>query len=270
MTTMTEVADIVVREEQLRISEADALAALSRVHGESAVNARTMLRYGPGRTCEPLARMLDAALIRAGDAGLDVESLVLDSGTASAAEDIVRVRRKAHGVADWIRSPTSEVTLVLRPRGVAGIATAGPDTAGAGPADAGTAMSAVGRAATEAAATEQSAPTAERPAAPEGPAERAVREALYDVIDPDLGVNIVDLGFIRRIHIDPTGRAIIAMTLTSAACPLTVVMEGQIRSVLSAMDTDFEVCWEWLPSWRPSEITEDGRDQLRAIGFSAF
>jgi metal-sulfur cluster biosynthetic enzyme len=90
------------------------------------------------------------------------------------------------------------------------------------------------------------------------------------VIDPDLGVNIVDLGFVRRVRVAETGSATITMTLTSAACPLTSVMEVQIRSVLSAMDVDFAVEWEWLPSWRPQDISEDGREQLRAIGFSAF
>ncbi|MGQ0575541.1 MAG: hypothetical protein ACT4RN_15255 [Pseudonocardia sp.] len=55
------------------------------------------------------------------------------------------------------------------------------------------------------------------------------------------------------------------MTLTPAACPLTGVMEVQIRSVLAEIGTDFVVEWEWLPTWRPRDISEDGREQLRAI-----
>ena len=117
-------------------------------------------------------------------------------------------------------------------------------------------------------------PPGRPPAAPAVPAEpsagqAAVRAALSDVIDPDLGVNIVDLGFVRAVAIE--GRtAVITMTLTSAACPLTHVMESQIRTGLAALDCveDFRVDWQWLPAWRPADITDSGREQLSAIGFS--
>ena len=102
-----------------------------------------------------------------------------------------------------------------------------------------------------------------------GAAAAAVREALLDVIDPDLGVNIVDLGFVRRV--DVQGRAaVITMTLTSAACPLTSIMEDQIRTGLAELPgiDGFRVDWVWLPPWRPADITGSGREQLRAIGFS--
>jgi len=107
---------------------------------------------------------------------------------------------------------------------------------------------------------------------PEDPPDErvtAVREALSNVIDPDLGVNIVDLGFVRAVTIDgPT--AVITMTLTSAACPLTGVMENQIRTELTALGCieGFRVNWQWIPAWRPADITDDGRDQLRSIGFT--
>jgi metal-sulfur cluster biosynthetic enzyme len=96
-----------------------------------------------------------------------------------------------------------------------------------------------------------------------------VREALSEVIDPDLGVNIVDLGFVRAVTIEER-TAVITMTLTSAACPLTGVMEDQIRTELAALgDLDgFVVDWQWLPAWRPADITDSGREQLHAIGFT--
>ncbi len=96
-----------------------------------------------------------------------------------------------------------------------------------------------------------------------------MREVLLDVIDPDLGVNIVDLGFVRHVEVrDRT--AVITMTLTSAACPLTSIMEDQIRAGLAGLGdiAGFQVNWVWLPPWRPADITASGRDQLRAIGFS--
>jgi metal-sulfur cluster biosynthetic enzyme len=172
-------------------------------------------------------------------------------GSAEAGEDIVRVRRKAHGVADWIHSPTCRVRIVLRP---AGLHTAGLHTPG------------------QAAGTPGPAPA--DPAAPVPPAEpsaeaAAVRDALAEVIDPDLGVNIVDLGFVRGVVLD--GRtAVITMTLTSAACPLTGVLEDQIRAGLVPLGCvdDFRVDWQWIPAWRPADITDSGREQLRAIGFT--
>ena len=104
-----------VDEPQLRVAEGDARAALRAVTGRPVISARARLRFGPGRTCEPIARLLDRAIVQAENAGLDPHMLVLADGSAQAAEDIVRVRRKAHGIADWIHSPTCRVRIVLRP-----------------------------------------------------------------------------------------------------------------------------------------------------------
>ncbi|MFJ9387649.1 iron-sulfur cluster assembly protein [Nocardioides sp. NPDC101246] len=246
MTAIVEAVDVTVHEEQVRVAEAEAVAALHRVIGRSAIEARARLRLGPGRTCEPLARVLDRALVVAGERGLDPAALVLAAGSAVAAEDIVRIRRKAHGVADWISSPTSDVTVVLRPAGLAAVAEA------------------------PAPVVPEARNRPEREPVVETEAELAVREALYDVIDPDLGVNVVDLGFVRQVSIDDAGVAHLVMTLTSAACPLTEVMARNVRAVLAEDGTDFVLEWEWLPAWKPADITSDGREQLQAIGFSAF
>ena len=89
------------------------------------------------------------------------------------------------------------------------------------------------------------------------------------MIDPDLGINIVDLGFVRHVEIQDR-TAVITMTLTSAACPLTSIMEDQIGTELAGLSdlAGFRIDWVWLPPWRPADITDSGRDQLRAIGFS--
>lgn len=60
--------------------------------------------------------------------------------------------------------------------------------------------------------------------------EEEVREALYDVVDPELGIDVVNLGLIYGIHIDDANIATLDMTLTSAACPLTDVIEDQAKS----------------------------------------
>jgi metal-sulfur cluster biosynthetic enzyme len=98
---------------------------------------------------------------------------------------------------------------------------------------------------------------------------RTVRNALSEVIDPDLGVNIVDLGFVRAVNVQER-TAVITMTLTSAACPLTGVLESQIRTELAPLPhiDGFRVDWQWVPAWRPADMTDSGREQLRAIGFT--
>ena len=62
------------------------------------------------------------------------------------------------------------------------------------------------------------------------------------------------------------------MTLTSAACPLTDVIEDQTYNALTGGPTplaaDIKINWVWLPPWGPDKITDDGRDQLRALGFN--
>ncbi|GAB1823220.1 metal-sulfur cluster assembly factor [Herbidospora sp. RD11066] len=98
-------------------------------------------------------------------------------------------------------------------------------------------------------------------------------EALRDVVDPELGVNVVDLGLIYGLNLDPAAEGekpivTIDMTLTSAACPLTDVIEDQANSALADLVSGVVINWVWLPPWGPDKITDDGRDQLRMLGFN--
>ncbi|GAB49080.1 metal-sulfur cluster assembly factor [Mobilicoccus pelagius] len=95
-----------------------------------------------------------------------------------------------------------------------------------------------------------------------------VEEALRDVVDPELGINVVDLGLIYGVTVDPSNTAIIDMTLTSAACPLTDVIEDQTAQALEGLVTGHRINWVWMPPWGPDKITDDGREQLRALGFN--
>jgi metal-sulfur cluster biosynthetic enzyme len=100
-----------------------------------------------------------------------------------------------------------------------------------------------------------------------------VEEALKDVVDPELGINVVDLGLVYGIHVDDENVATIDMTLTSAACPLTDVIEDQTRQALltgpgGGIVKDFRINWVWMPPWGPAMISDEGRDQLRALGFN--
>jgi metal-sulfur cluster biosynthetic enzyme len=100
------------------------------------------------------------------------------------------------------------------------------------------------------------------------PEQEDVLEALRDVVDPELGINVVDLGLVYGVDVDAERVATIDMTLTSAACPLTDVIEDQARDALDGVVTDFRINWVWMPPWGPENITEDGREQLRALGFN--
>jgi metal-sulfur cluster biosynthetic enzyme len=124
---------------------------------------------------------------------------------------------------------------------------------------------------TEQTTTEQTTgETPETPDAPETLSQEVedVLEALRDVVDPELGINVVDLGLVYGVDVDTEKIATLDMTLTSAACPLTDVIEEQAREALDGVVTDFRINWVWMPPWGPENITEDGREQLRALGFN--
>lgn len=94
-----------------------------------------------------------------------------------------------------------------------------------------------------------------------------IEEALRDVIDPELGINIVDLGLLYGVTLE-NDTAILDMTLTSAACPLTDVIEDQASAALEGLVSESRINWVWLPPWGPEKITTEGREQLRALGFN--
>ena len=95
-----------------------------------------------------------------------------------------------------------------------------------------------------------------------------VLEAMRDVVDPELGINVVDLGLVYGVHLDEELAATIDMTLTSAACPLTDVIEDQAASALDSITNGVTINWVWMPPWGPDKITDEGREQLRALGFN--
>ena len=102
------------------------------------------------------------------------------------------------------------------------------------------------------------------------PSHDDVEEAMRDVVDPELGINVVDLGLVYGFEVNEDAAVRLDMTLTSPACPLTDVIEDQTRGALvgSGLCTDVEINWVWLPPWTLEMISEDGREQLRAIGYN--
>jgi len=121
--------------------------------------------------------------------------------------------------------------------------------------------------------SDESAPPSVPEALPEPPlrvppSEEEVLEALKDVVDPELGLNIVDLGLVYGVHVADNGDATIDMTLTTPACPLTDQLEWDVRNVLDGMVGEVTLNWVWMPPWTMDHITEEGREQLRAIGYN--
>ena len=95
-----------------------------------------------------------------------------------------------------------------------------------------------------------------------------VTEAMNDVVDPELGIIVVDLGLVYDVHLDEGTNVVLDMTLTSAACPLTDVIQDQTNQALEGLVNDVTINWVWMPPWGPDKITDDGREMLRALGFN--
>ena len=91
-----------------------------------------------------------------------------------------------------------------------------------------------------------------------------IREALRHVIDPEIGVNIVDLGLVYRIAVEGA-RARVAMTMTSPACPLADYLKDLVASAIrqyvpDVVDVDIHL--EWEPPWDPDMMSDEARRQL--------
>ena len=93
-------------------------------------------------------------------------------------------------------------------------------------------------------------------------------EAMKDIIDPEIGVNIIDLGLVYGLQESDDGALLINMTLTSAGCPLQDVIEEQTAASLDGVVDAFRINWIWMPPWGTEQITDDGKEMMRAIGFS--
>lgn len=100
------------------------------------------------------------------------------------------------------------------------------------------------------------------------PTVEDLTEAMKDVVDPELGINVVDLGLVYGINLEEGNNATVDMTLTSAACPLTDVIQDQTETALEGLVNSVTINWVWMPPWGLEKITDDGRDQLRALGFN--
>ncbi len=90
-----------------------------------------------------------------------------------------------------------------------------------------------------------------------------VREALRVVLDPELGVNVVDLGLVYDVRVEGN-HVHVDMTMTSAACPLHAYITEQIEAVIheNFPSVEVEVQLVWEPAWEPSMMSDEAKQQL--------
>ncbi len=97
------------------------------------------------------------------------------------------------------------------------------------------------------------------------PTAGEVRAVLREVMDPELGVNVVDLGLIYGVRVEGQ-QILVEMTLTTPSCPLAAALPAQVEQVLreKLADHEVEVALVWEPHWTPEMMSEDVRRQLGA------
>jgi len=94
--------------------------------------------------------------------------------------------------------------------------------------------------------------------------EAEVIEALRNCFDPEIPVNIYELGLIYEVKVEPSGAVAIRMTLTSPNCPAAQSLPGEVQARVKEIPgvTDVAVDVVWEPPWDPSRMSEAARLQL--------
>lgn len=94
--------------------------------------------------------------------------------------------------------------------------------------------------------------------------DEQVIDALYDVIDPELGINIVDLGLVYGVGVDDENNIIVTMTLTTPGCPLHESISNGVKHRVSQIEAvqDVHVDLIWEPAWNPGKMSDNARQML--------
>jgi metal-sulfur cluster biosynthetic enzyme len=117
---------------------------------------------------------------------------------------------------------------------------------------------------TQEVAVSSGSPSSTEAPATEAPSEDEVLEALKSVIDPELGINIVDLGLVYEVDIAEGGDVDIQYTLTTMGCPIGPLIEDQMRAFLAPVPGIGEVRPEMVlrPAWTPEMMSEEAKAAL--------
>jgi metal-sulfur cluster biosynthetic enzyme len=91
-----------------------------------------------------------------------------------------------------------------------------------------------------------------------------VSEALYDVDDPELGINIMDLGLVYGVDVDEKNNVVVTMTLTTPGCPMhdsiSTGVENRVKSINEVENVEVNIVWE--PQWDPSKMSDSAKELL--------
>ncbi len=96
-----------------------------------------------------------------------------------------------------------------------------------------------------------------------------IREAMKNVDDPEIGINIVDLGLLYEVIVDEgTGKVDLNMTLTSMGCPASEQIIADVRKFVEPLEgvTSVDFNWVWTPPWGPDKMTDDGKLLMKVMG----
>jgi FeS assembly SUF system protein len=107
-------------------------------------------------------------------------------------------------------------------------------------------------------------PEAASPGEPGGALYDAVVDSLKEIFDPEIPVNIYELGLIYGVDLTPDGDAVVTMTLTTPHCPVAESMPGEVEMRVSSVPgvRDAEVNLVWDPPWDPSKMSDEARLEL--------
>lgn len=107
-------------------------------------------------------------------------------------------------------------------------------------------------------------PPAASPGEPGGDLYEAVIAALKDIFDPEIPVNIYDLGLIYGVEVSDDGAVMVSMTLTTPHCPVAESMPGEVELRVGAVPgvRDAEVTLVWDPPWDPAKMSDEARLEL--------
>lgn len=98
--------------------------------------------------------------------------------------------------------------------------------------------------------------------------ENEVMQALEEVIDPELGIDLVNLGLIYDVVVDSAGKCVVTMTLTTMGCPLGELLHSEITRVVTGVAgvTSCEINLVWEPAWDMSKMSRFAKIALGVHG----
>ena len=91
---------------------------------------------------------------------------------------------------------------------------------------------------------------------------------MRDVVDPELGINVVDLGLVYGVHIDDDNAVHAGHDADLGGLPADRRHRGPDQPGAGRHRQEARINWVWMPPWGPDKITDEGREQLRALGFN--